>query len=71
MINERDMLEIILIKFSLKEDEKELVEKWVSHDGSPEEETVDELYLHQPLPVAPERKRLLVTLKLPKFIDCE
>ena len=47
-----------------QQDEERRVGKWVNHDGSPEEETLDELYLHDTLPVAPERNRLLVSLKM-------
>ena len=35
-----------------QEDEERRVGKWVNHDGSPEEETLDKLYLHDTLPVA-------------------
>ena len=53
------------------EDEERGVKKWVNHDESPEENTLEELYLHNILPVALERERLLVTLKLPKLLDNE
>ena len=42
----------------------------MNHDKTPEDGTLDE-YTHDTLPVAPERERLLVTLKLPKLLDYE
>ena len=53
------------------EDEEWVVKKWVNHDGTPEDDTLEELYLHNILPAALERERLLVTLKLPKLLDNE
>ena len=53
------------------EDEERGVKKWVNHDGTPEDDTLEELYLHNILPAALERERLLVTLKLPKLLDNE
>ena len=41
----------------------------MNFNGSPEEETLDEIYLNDTLPLAPERKKFLVTLKLPKLMD--
>ena len=43
----------------------------MNHDGTPEDETLEEMYMHVMLPVAPERERLLVRLKKPKLMDYE
>ena len=43
----------------------------MNYNGSPEEETLEEMYLNDTLPVAPQRKKFLVTLKLPKLMDYE
>ena len=51
-----------------RENETWGVEKWVNYNGSPEEETLEEMYLNDTLPVASEKK-FLVTLKLPKLMD--
>ena len=55
----------------IEEEEERGAKQWVNHDGTPEEDTLEELYLHDILPVALERERLLVTLKLPKLLDNE
>ena len=47
------------------------MKKWVTHNRSPEEDTLDVLYLHDTLPVALERERRLAKLKRPKLVDYE
>ena len=43
----------------------------MNHDGTPEDQTLEEMYIPDTLAVAPERERLLVRLKKPKLIDYE
>ena len=43
----------------------------MNHDRTPEDEALEEIYMHNTLPVAPERERLIVRLKKPKLMDYE
>ena len=53
-----------------QEDQELGVKQWVNHDETPEDGNLDE-YIHDTMPEAPERERLLLTLKLPKLFDYE
>ena len=42
-----------------QEDQERGAKQWVNHDGTPEDDTPKEMYMHNTLPVAPEQERLL------------
>ena len=54
-----------------EEDQERGAKQWVNHDKTPEDDTLEEMYMHNTLPVAPQRERLLVKLKIPKLMDYE